>query len=322
MHLISVIIPFYNVAATVERCLLSVFNQTYKQLEIILVDDRGQDNSAEIIHTFIEKHNWTQARVIVHPENKGLSGARNTGVREAKGDYVYFLDSDDEIIPETFELLGNLALKYQAEMVQGNFQYVPAKWNDVYTMDAFDGPEFWNDNVEIKKAMLARWPFPVMATNKLISRNFMVQNDLFFKEGIIHEDAYWNFFLAKKLRSVALCKAATYVYYQNFEGITIANKDKSRHSMKLIVQDFAHNLDKVCLEEQKRTVLYYVDYSDVEFVKIAFSMYKNPNVIKVLNVLEGLHRNGLFTEKMLAMTVNLYIRFLFFVKADVNYKSI
>ena len=90
---VSVIIPVYNVRLYLERCVQSVLRQTYKDLEIILVDDGSKDNSGELCDQLA----LSDQRIrVIHQENQGLSGARNTGIRQATGEYIIFLDSDDE----------------------------------------------------------------------------------------------------------------------------------------------------------------------------------------------------------------------------------
>ena len=93
---VSVIIPVYNVALYVERCLLSVLNQTWQDLEVLVVNDCTPDNSMEIVRRVVVGHpRGAMVRVLEHEVNRGLSAARNTGIRAATGDYLYFLDSDD-----------------------------------------------------------------------------------------------------------------------------------------------------------------------------------------------------------------------------------
>ena len=93
---VSIIIPIYNVAPYIKRCLQSVADQTYKDIECILIDDCGSDNSINLAKEFIYDYKGNILFTILHhEENKGLSAARNTGLRYAKGEYVYFLDSDD-----------------------------------------------------------------------------------------------------------------------------------------------------------------------------------------------------------------------------------
>ena len=93
--LVSIIIPFYNVEDYIEECLKSVINQTYKNLEIICVDDCSPDNSYIIVNKYIDIDK--RIKLIRHKENLGLGGARNTGLQNANGKFVYFLDSDDYI---------------------------------------------------------------------------------------------------------------------------------------------------------------------------------------------------------------------------------
>ena len=90
---VSVVIPVYNVKPYLERCVQSVLRQTFKDLEIIMVDDGSTDGSGELAESLKD---WSPCIRVVHQENQGLSGARNTGIRHATGEYVVFLDSDDE----------------------------------------------------------------------------------------------------------------------------------------------------------------------------------------------------------------------------------
>ena len=100
---VSIIIPVYNVAKYIERCLLSVLNQTWPDLEVILVNDCTPDNSMEIVRRVVASHpRGAVVRCLEHEENRGLSAARNTGISASVGDYLYFLDSDDYISARAF----------------------------------------------------------------------------------------------------------------------------------------------------------------------------------------------------------------------------
>ena len=103
---ISIIIPIYNVAPYVERCLYSALNQSYEDIELVLVDDCGTDNSMNIVSEVVEKYVGNKKiSLFKHEHNLGLSAARNTGIKNATGDYLLFLDSDDEIPLNAVELL-------------------------------------------------------------------------------------------------------------------------------------------------------------------------------------------------------------------------
>ena len=101
---ISVIVPVYNVEQYLERCVDSIINQTYKNLEIILVNDGSTDNSGQLCDKLAKKDNRIR---VIHKENGGLSDARNVGIDEAKSDLIGFIDSDDYIDEDMYELLIN-----------------------------------------------------------------------------------------------------------------------------------------------------------------------------------------------------------------------
>ena len=98
--------PIYNVAPYVERALLSALNQTFESIEFLIVDDRGTDNSMEIVRKIVAEHpRGKDVRIIEHPHNIGLGATRNTAIDNAQGEYLFFMDSDDEITPDCIEVL-------------------------------------------------------------------------------------------------------------------------------------------------------------------------------------------------------------------------
>ena len=115
--LVSIIIPVYKVEAYLAKCVQSVVDQIYTNLEIILVDDGSPDKCPFMCDEWVKKDSRIK---VVHQENRGLSGARNTGIREAKGEWLYFLDSDDWIIPECIALMVDCVNNHpDVELVQG-----------------------------------------------------------------------------------------------------------------------------------------------------------------------------------------------------------
>ena len=113
MSLISVIVPIYNVEKYLDRCVDSIINQTYKNLEIILVDDGSPDNCLAICDSWAEKDRRIK---VIHKENGGVSSARNSALDIASGDYIGFVDSDDWIEPDMYEILIKNAKKYDADI--------------------------------------------------------------------------------------------------------------------------------------------------------------------------------------------------------------
>lgn len=106
--LVSVIIPAYNIEDYIGRCLDSIISQTYKNLEIIVVDDGSRDRTGEILDDYVKKDPRMK---VVHKKNGGVSSARNTGIDIAEGDYIGFVDGDDRIDPKLFETLVKLLMR-------------------------------------------------------------------------------------------------------------------------------------------------------------------------------------------------------------------
>ena len=119
--LISIIIPIYNRATYLDRCITSALNQTGVSTEIILVDDGSTDNSLEVCRSYADSHPNIK---VIHQDNRGLSAARNTGLANADGDYIFFLDSDDYLIENTLQVLAREIESHDADYVIGNFERV------------------------------------------------------------------------------------------------------------------------------------------------------------------------------------------------------
>lgn len=118
--LISIIVPVYKVEKYLDRCVESIVNQTYKNLEIILVDDGSPDNCPQMCDNWAEQDNRIK---VIHKTNDGLANARNSGIEICNGDYVMFVDSDDYIEPDMVEFLLNLSAKYNADVSRCGFYY-------------------------------------------------------------------------------------------------------------------------------------------------------------------------------------------------------
>lgn len=213
---VSIIIPVYNVASYISRCLQSVEAQTYQDIECILIDDCGTDHSIKIAEEFIRNHiGKLTFHIIHHQQNQGLSSARNTGIKAATGDYIYFMDSDDAITPQCIEILTDLAKKYpNADYVQGNIVTGPGLMEGKIDNDV---PEYCNNKEFLEEIILNKTHRT--AWNRLINRLFITSNNLFFPEGIIMEDHYWTYFVSKKVHAIAICRKETYYYYKNSESI-------------------------------------------------------------------------------------------------------
>lgn len=218
---VTITIALYNAEKYIVKCLDSVANQTYKgRLECVIVDDCGTDRSVSIVEEYIKSYPGNVSfRVVHHESNQGLSEARNTGIKEAKGEYLYFLDNDDTIIPECIELMVQKVVEHpksQIVFAGANTNLKGYEWLD-YTIKSL--PEYSEHRDWLQTKMLRRFDFSMTTWNKLLSIDFIKSNKLRFKKGIPHDDEYWNFQLAKYIEYASFLNVNTYNYEQYEGGI-------------------------------------------------------------------------------------------------------
>ena len=253
---ISIIVPIYNVEEYLEECLQSIADQTLVEgLECILVDDCGKDNSVSIAQRFIAAYAGPVCFTLIHHEkNGGLSAARNTGIRAARGEYLYFLDSDDTIVPECMELMYGLVEKYgKVDMVQGMFieEDEEMERERVYPL-----PEYTEDVKVIINFLLTYRGDIVPAQTKMVRRDFVLDYELFFYPGIIHEDNLWTFQLSKHVRSLAFSDRRTYFHRYNPTSITHAvNVQREAHAYATLIGYFCEHIDS-CLKGRQKELLF------------------------------------------------------------------
>lgn len=256
---VSIIIPVYNVAEYIEKCLYSVIQQKTDNIECILVDDCGTDNSIEIAERFINQYKGPITfKVLHHDHNRGLSAARNTGIDTATGEYVFFLDSDDEFEENAIAaLLSDAQEQPDVEIVVGNMYSEPH--DDYYELKTDYYPYRITSNRQIRKAFFRNQSLiPVMACNKLIRRDFILKNKLYFKEGIIHEDELWIFNVVNYAEKISLINKYTYLRYKRPQSITTtSSQQNSANYMAKIILEILHKINPPCEEMQ---VLFYTRF--------------------------------------------------------------
>ena len=186
--------------------------QTYTgSMECLIVDDCGTDDSMAIAERVIASYDGPIVFQILHHErNRGLSAARNTGTLAAKGDYLYYLDSDDVITEDCIALLMGKAEEYpEAELVQGNHCCHTLTGETVVFIKQY-ALAVASSNDEVRKCYYRQ--MTVYVWNKLIRRDFLIEHHLFNKEGILYEDQLWFFYLLKYLDKA--CFISTITYHQ------------------------------------------------------------------------------------------------------------
>lgn len=205
--LVSIVIPIYNVEHVVENSLRSVLNQTYKNIEYILVDDCGIDSSMAIVERVIKEDAYCNMKIeiIRHKTNLGLSAARNTGLKESVGEFVFFVDSDDAITSNCIELHVNSIKSQKADFTISNIQLKGSRSFHVSKI---------NKEVEdlpiLESFLLRKWN--VSAWNKLYRKSFLNKNKIEFVDGQLHEDILWTYKIVKNGAKAAFIYESTYLY--------------------------------------------------------------------------------------------------------------
>ncbi len=199
-NLVSILVPFYNVEQYIERCIQSLIKQTYEDIEILLIDDCSPDRSLEIAQNYA--HNDPRIKILRYEKNRGLGGARNYGLENAKGKYVLFVDSDDFIELNTVEVLFDIAKQNNLCVLEANYlkedkmnsEVLPRK--SCYSEKVFSGKEYW-DSIPIA---------PVVAWNKLYKLSFLKENNIVFKLRKFEDVAFTSevFMKAKRVMNINL----------------------------------------------------------------------------------------------------------------------
>lgn len=228
-ELVSVVLPIYNVEKYLDRCIQSVVGQTYRNLEIILVDDGSPDNCPALCDQWAQK----DARIkVVHKKNAGLGMARNTGIEHATGSYICFFDSDDYVARETIELALSAAKAEQADIVLFGMCYVDRQNQVIRQMQpkteqsCFRGEEVLKDflpaliqpglqNARVKNVTIS-------ACNCLFSADCIRKSKWWFvsEREIISEDVYSLLGLYRHVNAVAVLEKALYYYCENDTSLT------------------------------------------------------------------------------------------------------
>ena len=235
---VTVGFPVYNVEHYVYRSLESVLNQDFDNYEIIVVDDCGTDNSMNIVKSLIGNHpDGDKVQIITHQKNAGLAEARNTAIKDAKGKYIYFLDSDDYITPNALSTLYSAAEKYQADVVwSSNYKQRDEKiWieeGNVLPFKVFqndgDFTSFLYSNIKDN--------LPDTAWNILFSTDFLKKNNLLFPNIRFQEDIAFDELYHPYIKKAVMIPNLTYYYLlregslmnvQSRESINICEVERS-----------------------------------------------------------------------------------------------
>lgn len=220
MDLISVIVPVYNVEAYLDKCISSIVNQTYRNLEIILVDDGSPDNCPAMCDAWKEKDSRI---VVLHKENGGLSDARNSGMGAAHGEFISFIDGDDWIEPRFFEIL-------QHELEAQNADVAAVQYRLCWEGDACERQSAYEHvtvyDRQTAMRLLIQNQIKQVVWNKLY-RSAQIR-DIPFEKGKVHEDEFWTYQVIGRIERFAAIDYIGYDYFQRAGSIMGAGYSPKR----------------------------------------------------------------------------------------------
>lgn len=327
MKKISVIVPIYNIEKYLEKCLLSILNQTFDDYEVILVEDGSTDNSKVIAQAFVEKHR--DMFKLICQENRGLSGARNTGLKCAIGEYVCFVDSDDTIAPTYLSVLYEQAEKSKADLVICAFHSVDEQDNSikVFKENLLSGQVYnLQNNRELFLIQNAAW-------NKLYRREIIDDNDLLFTEGAWYEDLRFTKKYLLLAERVVYCDEILYNYLQRAGSIMSSMGSKRNVEILDALDEVTRFYKEKGLYETFRAEIEYIAIDHVyisalvrliragekEQIHVIRNEFERrfPNH-KSNKYLKNLERNRVIVYKLLNWKCYQVIKWIFLIKGEKN----
>lgn len=306
--LVTIVIPCYNVEKYVEECINSVIVQDYENWECLLINDGSKDNTLDIIKSFESRE--IRIRVFTQ-ENLGLSAARNKGIDHAKGEFLFFLDSDD--------FLNNDAISTLVSSFENNDIITGITTSFAFSNDnVVEGSQllhpkegtvtFPNNHFEVLIRTMETGLTPV-AQNRLYRKDFIDKSDLRFKSGIVHEDELWFFETMLLAKNVKFINQKTYFYrIDNQESLTKNLGDNNLESYLQIMEEI---IEKYSRHENFSTIaIWYAIYIKKILLDFAIrdrSKLSNEVILKLASALKNSYiPSG--NERLLSKNNELYYK--------------
>ena len=315
MNKFSIVIPVYNVQNYLKQCIDSVLNQTYKNYEIILVDDGSTDNSGKMCDSFAKKNNNIK---VIHKKNEGLSSARNVGIDNANAEYIIFLDSDDFWIDNN--ALNKFADILNSEKIDVLVFGVKKYYEDI---DKYEKIKY-KKNMSDLSLMLKHVFFKASATNKIVKHSCIEKNNMKFPIGKLSEDITWCADLINNCTTFYYYDDYVYAYRQRMGSITHSSnakhifdileqcncaieKYKKSKKINLIYKFLAYEYCTAIfistdrnLNTENELIALIKEYSYLLNYGVSFK----PFLIKIINKIFGFK----FTYKLIGMTYKIKCR--------------
>lgn len=310
--LISIIVPIYKVEKYLEKCINSIISQTYKNIEIILVDDGSPDRSGDIADNFAKVD---QRIRIIHKSNGGLSSARNVGIDIARGEYIGFVDSDDTIEPFMYEKLFNILKKENTKLSVCPFNYIYKK-NRVHKKKSLGKDITFDFYQAIIEMNLHRY-FDMTACSKLFHRSLF--ENIRFPVGKLSEDYYIMYKIFERAEKISYLDTPCYNYYQHQNSITHSTRINYDH-------EFAAYKQMLYFDKKYPNMIVIGHTSFASAALTVYDSYLKNGVKcpkkKLKHFKNVIKKNSLFIKKANYLTRSKKIQFILFLKSPTLYNFV
>lgn len=299
--IISVIIPFYNAEQHIEKCIKSVINQTYKNLDIILINDGSIDESLSIVNKFSQMDDRIK---IINKQNGGVSSARNKGLKNAQGNYIYFVDSDDYIEKDCLQILYNKIKSTDSDIVRANFfenKNKKFRFKEDMTIEM--------TNLEEKHKMLEK-VFKTYDFNSVWGQliNKRILNNVTFDEDLkMAEDFKFNLNIIEKSKRISLISNFLYNYNKNDLGINF-NKDISKVERK--IKDITKVYSELYYQNYDKNLIFSRLLREIVPQFLEMYNYKDEEIKKIIKFI---NKEKIFTEAKEKFNINKLKKSKYFI---------
>lgn len=305
---ITVIIPVYNTERYIEDCLHSILEQSFTDFEVLCINDGSTDNSEKIVAEMAEDD--CRIKLISNEQNRGLSYARNIGIREAKGDYVIFVDSDDTIKENAIEELYNLAVCHQTDIV---LSVVAGRKPYREVLEPINGTEYLKMNLLNNR-------FNEIVVANLYSTFFLRENNLWFEEDIFHEDNLFSFQTIISAKRLICINREFYFYRENQNSITLTQKsdclNKRLGSMTYVIERLFAIQQRESDYTIKKCIEKYIQINSSSLLKlyrtleyVDESMLGNKYNTAILRMITVALYRGMYPDKLSKETMKSIYKF-------------
>ncbi|WP_338587251.1 glycosyltransferase [Clostridium baratii] len=286
-ELISIIVPVYNVEKYLDKCIISIINQTYKNLEIILVDDGSKDKSGKKCDEWAAKDHRIR---VIHKKNGGLSDARNIGIDNCKGKYISFIDSDDFIATEYIEILYKNIKEMKCDISICNpYYYYEDKINKIVERYKIKEDKIVDNSLNMTIDLMYQKHFDTSAWGKLYETRLFKQNKIYYPKGKLYEDIVTTYKVFMKSKKIIFINKNLYYYRQRSNSIMSSKFNPREMDYVTNSEIMMNDLSKINLEIKKAAISRFLStnfaiyrkipndqefYKEVKFIKGNIKKYR------------------------------------------------